>query len=87
MTEFYRYHYPIEKAIVAYRVYTKRIPQEMIVNPRLLSTAQKAVQSLGLLPGLIITTSGGCLLGEVWLNIPTNDQSKNGQLSLPLEAK
>jgi len=80
MTDFYRYIYPIEQAILAYRQRTQRQPEILVINPKHLTIAQVAIQKVGL--SIDIRTSGGCLMGEIWLNIP---EKKSGGPTSPIQ--
>ena len=44
------------------------LPGGVIVSQTLVEKAEQTLQSLDL-PNLVVTSTGGCLVGEVWLSI------------------
>jgi hypothetical protein len=51
------------------------LPESVIVSPTVVERAAEDLQALDL-PNLVVTKTGGCLAGEVWLGV---EETHNGE--------
>jgi len=67
---YYRYPLtgPIQTIVAAYHQQFKQAPAQMVVHPKHQAAARQALTQLDL--PVELSLSGGCLVSEIWLNIP-----------------
>jgi hypothetical protein len=72
----------LQKALNARRELHGHPPTGLVVNSGLLGKVREALKILGL-PGLQVTSSGGCLAWEVWAEMATNGRKPNREGQQP----
>jgi len=68
----------LQRALDAHRERFGGDPAGVVVNKALIGKARLALEDLGL--GLPVATTGGCLLGEVWLAVAGDGDGRGGQV-------
>lgn len=67
----------IREAVLHFRQAEGRLPAGIIVNPAELDEAKAVIAGgRGIIP---VTSSGGCLQGELWLRLPNSDEKSKLQ--------
>ena len=74
------------KVLIAHQERHKALPAGLVVNAGLIGEAREAIEGS---TGLEVTSSGGCLAWEVWMEISTDghEPCKGGQCSVLMEAE